>query len=390
MHLSRFAQAWESFYWNHVEAKWLWLRRGHRLDTLLAVSAVAITLAAVTLGVPESQLPPGVSGLYAATTGLGGLLIVLHAFLVFHEGRHAHNPDRWAPLMALIRGQLLLLWALALIQLGQGPLEAAFTALSTWSPRAWGLAVGMGMFWIGAWHLTRRRGEPLPPFIALAVEPETLGHQVPESRYRTAVHEAGHALMLAALPPSADLALVIRTEEERFLNSAGERQLGVVKAAIPDKHARTEEGLVFRMRLALAGMVAERLVFGQATLGSSSDQETWMVVADLYLKNGFAGPYHGHERGRLTSEQRRSNQAALHALHAQHVAEVRGFLAQHLSLVFDMAQKAVTQGTLNQEELAVFFTKVRLPQGWALDGGDPLQEAVPVASKEKAPGSPGA
>lgn len=390
MRLPRLSQAWEHLYWNHLDVAWEWLNRGVRLDALLVLSAIAVTVAAVVWGVPEDQLSPGVSGFYSAVAALGGVLIVLRGGLVLLDSRGDPRADRFAPLRAIVRGQMCLLWALALIQFARAPLERFLTRLSALSPPDWGLLLALAAF-VGlfAW-MCRLREEPLPPFIAMAIEPETLGHKVPESHYRTAVHEAGHALLLAALPHSADLALVIQAEGERVLNSAGHRQLGVVKAAIPDKHARTEEGLAFRMRLALAGMVAERLVYGQATLGSSSDQETWMVVADLYLKNGFAGPYHSQGRGRLTSEQRRFNQEALNALHAQHVAEVRRFLAQHLNLVFDMAQKAVTQGTLNQDELAVFFTKVRLPEGWALDGGDPLQEAVPVASKEKAPGSPGA
>lgn len=390
MRLPRLSHAWDHLYWNYVDVAWEWLNRGIRLDALLGVSAIAATVAAVIWGVPEKQLSPGVGAFYSVVAALGMLLIVLRAVLVLLDGRMDPRANRFAPLRAIVRGQFCLLWATALIQFAQAPLERFFVRVSNLSAENWGLLGGLVVFAGVATWIFRLREEPLPPFIAMAIEPETLGHKVPESHYRTAVHEAGHALLLAALPHSTDLALVIRAEGERVLNGAGHRQLGVVKAAIPDKHARTEEGLAFRMRLALAGMVAERLVYGQATLGSSSDQETWMVVADLYLKNGFAGPYYGHERGRLTSEQRRSNQAALHALHAQHVAEVRGFLAQHLSLVFDMAQKAVSQGTLNQDELAVFFTKVRLPQGWALDGGDPLQEAIPVASKEKAPGSPGA
>jgi len=372
MPLPRVSDAWDEFYWKRLEPAWLWLNRGIRLDAVLGFSAIVATLLAVTFGVPEKQLPPGVSGLYAGVSLLGGALIVLRGVHVFLDSRHDPRASRWAPLMAIVRGQFCLLWALALIQLGQGPLERALSFLATRPPKAWGVVVAMGLFMVIAVRLFRWREEPTPPFVAMAVEPETLGHKPLPSHYRTAVHESGHALLLAGLPHSSRLEMVIRAEEEQVLGEGGHRQLGVVKAAIPDKHVDSEEGLEFRMRLALGGIVAERLVFGQATMGASADQQMWMVLADMYLKNGFGGPYHVSLGKRLSAEQRRANQDALRALHAQHIQEVRTFLAEHLHLVFDMAQKAVEQGTLTQPDLAPFLAKVRLPSGWALDGGDPM------------------
>ena len=88
----------------------------------------------------------------------------------------------------------------------------------------------------------------------------------PEEKYRTAVHEAGHALV-GMLTPGADpvrkVSIIPRGQA-----------LGVTLQAPPtDRYGYTERYLRGRIVGALAGRAAEQLVLGDVSTGAESDLE---------------------------------------------------------------------------------------------------------------------
>jgi cell division protease FtsH len=87
-----------------------------------------------------------------------------------------------------------------------------------------------------------------------------------EDRRRTAYHEAGHALV-GMLTPHADPVRKVSIIPRG-------RALGVTfSAPDADRLNYSEESLVARIHVALAGRAAEELVFGNHTSGAESDLE---------------------------------------------------------------------------------------------------------------------
>ncbi len=367
---------WEDFYWERLDPVVSWFQRGFRWELTLMSGALLSSVALLQWGVKDSELPPGVRGLHSTVASLGALLFCARAMWKWVDSQYTGHTDPTVFARALIQGSCLLLLVLVGLNLGASFLEPLLVAMGTLSSRHVGVTLGMAACaWVG-WRIFRL--EPSSPFEVVVLEPSDLDLPALPKRYRTAVHEAGHALFLRCLPPGPEMALILRDEDFNEKDAKGNRQLGVVRALVPQNHAETEDGLRFRMRLALGGLVAERLVFGHATTGGGSDQERWMLYAEYYLLSGFGGAFYDPIQTRGNHQRRRHNQDALHALHAACVKEVSGFLSQNLHVLLALAQHALEKKSLDNAGLAPFLEQVVVAPDWVLVG--PLEDGELVRS----------
>lgn len=191
---------------------------------------------------------------------------------------------------------------------------------------------------------------------------ETLGQEPVFDPYRTAVHEAGHALFLALLP-RLDSQCVLLIRNPQTLASMAAHQLGVVKLSFSREEVFNELGIKMRLRMVMAGVLAERQMLGHATLGGSGDHATWLALAHEYLSNGFEGPFFPVP---ADSDQRFMNMEFLRQFHLDMEQEVAAFLATNRDVLHDLASEAMRVQRLGPEQLKPFLDRVRVPSGWLL------------------------
>lgn len=117
-----------------------------------------------------------------------------------------------------------------------------------------------------------------------------------DERHRTAIHEAGHAIM-AKLRNSG-------TVEKVTILPRGDA-LGVTFVSQDESlHMRTKEELVNQIKVLLAGRCAEELLLGSCSSGASNDLErATQIITDMVTRLGF-----GVGLAVLTNEQRQSRE----------------------------------------------------------------------------------
>lgn len=120
--------------------------------------------------------------------------------------------------------------------------------------------------------------------------PERIAFSV-EQRFRLAVHEAGHALVALAVGHATRATIEI---EDSFDPSACAYPGGMTAYELVEDHIPTESRLLDRIAVALGGMAAEAVVFGDRSIGSGgvtgSDIERATAIARRMVASyGFAG-----------------------------------------------------------------------------------------------------
>jgi hypothetical protein len=185
-----------------------------------------------------------------------------------------------------------------------------------------------------------------------------------DTRY-TAAHEAGHALVYAALGglPS-DIRLVVNEQADE--NGV----LGFI-TGIYSGHRLDERTFVeWHMLVLLAGMFGEIRVYGKSTLGSSSDHLRWLDMARVYLANYHRGIYYIEPKNTFEQQQ---NEAKLDALRAEQLALLRTFFDLNAEVFAQLADTLLERRTLGREDLIPFLSRAELPHGFPLPFG-PFQQ----------------
>lgn len=191
---------------------------------------------------------------------------------------------------------------------------------------------------------------------------EALGEEPFFDPYRTAVHEAGHALFLALLP-RLDSQCVLLIRNPQTVASMAAHQLGVVKFSFSREEAFNELGIKMRLRMLMGGLLAERLMLGHATVGGNGDQTDWLALAHVYLSNGFHGPFFPVPSD---ADQRFMNMEIMRQFHMDTEKEVAGFLAANRDVLHDLATEAMQFHRLGPEQLKPYIDRVRVPADWSL------------------------
>lgn len=181
-----------------------------------------------------------------------------------------------------------------------------------------------------------------------------------DNRY-TAAHEAGHALVYAALGGlPADVRLAVNEHVDE--NSA----LGFV-TGISSTHYLNEKSFAeWNMLVLLAGKLGENTMYGESTLGSDNDHLRWLGMARNYLANHYCGMYYAEPQNKFEQEQ---NEAKLEALQVEQLATLRTFFDLNAEVFKQLADTLLEMRTMGWDDLIPFLSRVKLPDGFPLPFG---------------------
>lgn len=180
-----------------------------------------------------------------------------------------------------------------------------------------------------------------------------------ETRKRTAIHEAGHALVLAAIPKS-----------ERKIHSVMARRVlnngirgSVIWSAFINAPSEKETKMFYsiEMMVVLAGMMAEKHLYGQHHSGVSNDLDKWYGLARLYHKAGFGALYYPTPSNK---EERKTNDQAIASLKKKQQLLLIEFMILNEELIYQMVDKLIEEAILFGDEVEIFLERVIFPRGF--------------------------
>lgn len=177
-----------------------------------------------------------------------------------------------------------------------------------------------------------------------------------------AAHEAGHALVYAALGAlPADIKLVLNEKAD------ARGALGfITNVKVP--HRLPEARFVeWYLHMLLAGKAGEAAVHGTATLGGAKDHQRWLREATTFLASQENGVFYVNPQSKLELEH---NEAKLDALKAQQQETLRRFFAVNADIHQALAQDLREQRTMEREALLPYLSRVKMVAGMPLPYGE--------------------
>lgn len=208
-------------------------------------------------------------------------------------------------------------------------------------------------------HALARKGEGLvaPGVAVFRLNPKQTERDL---RY-TATHEAGHALLYAAL---GELPADVKVSVNLQADDAG--RLGFVTA--PDSPHRLDEKCYseWNMLVFLAGKAGEEFMFGESTLGAGSDHMRWLGIAQSYLANHYRGVFYVTPQNRLELEQ---NELKLEALQAEQREVLNQFFEANRDVYMELTEALLDKRTMGRDDLTPFLSRVHIPNGFPLSLG---------------------
>ncbi|WP_172977776.1 hypothetical protein [Halomonas sp. THAF12] len=185
--------------------------------------------------------------------------------------------------------------------------------------------------------------------------------QTPRDSHYTAAHEAGHALVFAALGGlPADMKVVVNAQ------AAEGDPLGFV-TALSSKHRLHEKAFAeWYMLVFLAGRIGEEVIHGESTLGSGYDHQRWLSIARQYLACHYRGMYYPAPETRWEHEH---NDAQLIALQAEQTALVRTLFEMNMEVFKALTDTLIAQREMSRDDLSPLLSRVWLPEEFPLPLG---------------------
>lgn len=181
-----------------------------------------------------------------------------------------------------------------------------------------------------------------------------------DNRY-TAAHEAGHALVYAALGR-------LPHEVKAAVNDLPDHNgvLGFV-TGINSQHRLDEKTFAeWYMLVFLAGKMGEARMMGESTLGSTNDHARWLNVAKQYLSNHYRGMFYPEPQNEF---EQKLNEEKLSALQDDQLGMLSRLFDQNTDVFKEFADALLEKRTLARDELISFLTRVELPEGFPLPFG---------------------
>lgn len=181
-----------------------------------------------------------------------------------------------------------------------------------------------------------------------------------DNRY-TAAHEAGHALVYAAL---GGLPADVRLTVNEYPDENG--TLGFI-TGISSAHRLDERSFAeWYMLVFLAGKLGEEMMHGESTLGSVNDHLRWLGIARSYLSNHYRGMYYAEPQNKFEQEQ---NEAKLEALQAEQLVTLRSLFDLNIEVFQQLATTLLEKRAMGHSDLIPFLSRVKLPEGFPLPFG---------------------
>lgn len=173
-----------------------------------------------------------------------------------------------------------------------------------------------------------------------------------EDRRYTAAHEAGHALVYAALgrlPPDAKIVINDHPNSD---------SRGYVRATVLDGRPLDRVMIEWNMLVLLAGKIGEIAIHGLSTLGSERDHQQWLWYARTYLCNHYQGVFFNEPKDSL---EQASNVAKLDALQAKQTALLNTFFEMNAEVHQQLTDELLKVLTMDREAMIPFLSRVKLP-----------------------------
>ena len=214
-------------------------------------------------------------------------------------------------------------------------------------------------------------------------------------RLNTAYHEAGHALVAAAMNDSDPVTKVTILPRGRALGYT-------MVLPLEDRYSVSRNQLLDQIAYAMGGRVAEEIVFHDPTTGASNDFEKATSIArQMVTQYGFSNAIgavsygNGGEVfiGRDMAQARDYSEATAQAIDAEVRAIVEAAhndaykaLTLNRKVLDALAKELMERETLNQDEIAVLFKNVKkIPkrQIWLSSKTRPASKQGPIAIPSK-------
>ncbi len=217
----------------------------------------------------------------------------------------------------------------------------------------------------------------------------------PDEKQRVAYHEAGHALLACALPnthPVHKVSIIPR----------GVGALGyVLRRPEEDRYLITQSELESHIKVALAGTVAEELVFREISNGATSDLENANHIARSMVKEfgmsrlgrvsfreqqgaAFLSGADGFEGRKFSEETARLIDVEVRKIIDDATAEVRLILHARRGALEAVARLLIEQEVIDGAELRALID-ANEPGPRLVPGTQPVEARSPAANAPEAP-----
>lgn len=189
----------------------------------------------------------------------------------------------------------------------------------------------------------------------------------------TAVHEAGHAMAMAALGfVPVGYRLVILDE---IMNNG---TYGFVSGIQTNSDLRDREFMEWQMLMLLSGIAAEKEIFGKCSSGGISDYEHWQAVANSYCINQFAGYY---EINQKNSEIIMDQRFTKSTLQERHFYVLKEFFEINRAVLEDLSERAIRNKTLKDSDIAEILKDVVVTDSFAMPFGRDIKFSTTPENK---------
>lgn len=185
-------------------------------------------------------------------------------------------------------------------------------------------------------------------------EKKDRSHISEQDRKITAYHEAGHALATKILAPDNSVTKVTIIPSTK---GAGGFSMNVPK----DKFYLSKKELVNRIKISLAGRVAEEIVFGKDAITTGASNDIEKASSDLrafMLKYGMDEEMGLINMNVLTGKETFENERWIQKSQeymSKFYEETKCLIKQNESILRDLAETLLVKETLNEKEIASFF-----------------------------------
>lgn len=176
-----------------------------------------------------------------------------------------------------------------------------------------------------------------------------------EDMHVTSIHEAGHALVLAALPNISD------GFNMEVLPQSQKGRLGSITAVDWNGILRPKDFLQIELLCLLAGQQAEKFIFNEYFDGSQRDLRHWQTEAKDYLRSGFGELYFSPTENDYEAEQ---NKLALEKLRDVQIDLLSTFFEANQQVLQDLAKELQAKGKLSKTDVEPFLAQVQFVDGF--------------------------